>query len=110
MTGYALLIPEFLVLAGAFWALFAELLPGRDRGSAWVGVVCTAAAAAITALQPVTAPGPFPGQLAFDGPARFARVTVLVLSAAWLLWTAGRGTGRLREAVSLALFARSARC
>ena len=105
MTGNLLLLPELLVLVGAFWALFADLLPGRDRGAAWAGVACTAAAALIAALQPIGLSGPFPGQLAFDGPARFARVTVLVLSAAWLLWTAGRGTGRLREAVSLALFA-----
>ena len=105
MTGYALLIPELLVLAGAFWALFAELLPGRDRGSAWAGFSLTAAAAVIAVLQPVAVAGPFPEQLAFDGPARFARVTILVLTAAWMLWTAGRGAGRMREAVSLALFA-----
>ena len=105
MTGYALLIPEFLVLAGAFWALFAELLPGRDRGSAWAGFALTAVAAVIAVLQPVAVSGPFPDQLAFDGPARFARVTILVLTAAWMLWTAGRGAGRMREAVALALFA-----
>lgn len=105
MTGYALLIPEFLVLAGAFWALFGELLPGRDRGAAWAGFAFTSAAAVVTVFLPASVAGPFPAQLAFDGPARFARVTVLLLAAAWMLWTAGRGTGRLREAVSLAMFA-----
>jgi NADH-quinone oxidoreductase subunit N len=43
--------------------------------------------------------------LAFDGPARLARVTMCVLAAIWMLWTAGRGQGRVREAVALALFA-----
>ena len=105
MSGYALLIPEFLVLTGAFWALFADLLPGRDRGAAWAGAAFAGAALLVAALQPTTMSGPFPEQLAFDGPARFARIAVLLLSAAWLLWTAGRGTGRLREAVSLAMFA-----
>ena len=99
-----LLIPEFLVLAAAFWALFAELLPGHDRGAAWTGFAATSLAAVAAAVLPVTASGPFPGHLAFDGPARFARVAVLVLSAVWLLWTAGRGSGRMREAVALSLF------
>jgi len=104
VTGYALLIPEFLVLAAAFWALFAELLPGHDRGSAWAGFAATAVGAAIAALQPLSATSPFAGHLEFDGPARFVRIAVLVLAAVWLLWTAGRGTGRVREAVALALF------
>jgi NADH-quinone oxidoreductase subunit N len=104
VTGYALLIPEFLVLAAAFWALFAEVLPGHDRGAAWAGFVATSAGAVVAALLPLSASGPFAGHLAFDGPARFARVSVLVLSAVWLLWTAGRGSGRMREAVALSLF------
>ncbi len=104
MAGYVLILPEILVLAAAFWALFAEVLPGRDRGAAWAGVIATSVAAVLAAVLPLAA-GPFPGHLAFDGPARFARVAVLVLSAAWLLWTAGRGVGRIREAVALSLFA-----
>lgn len=103
MSGYALIAPELLVLAAAFWALFAEVLPGRDRGAAWAGAIATSVAALLAAVLPVAA-GPFAGHLAFDGPARFARVAVLVLSSAWLLWTAGRGAGRLREAVALSLF------
>ena len=104
MAGYVLILPEILVLAAAFWALFAEVLPGRDRGAAWAGVIATSVAAVLAAVLPLAA-GPFPGHLAFDGPARFARVAVLVLSATWLLWTAGRGAGRIREAVALSLFA-----
>ena len=106
MTGYALLIPELLVLLAAFWALFAEKLPGGDRGAAWLGAVATLAAAVIVAVAPLaTTDGPFPRMLAFDGPARLARIVMCMLAAVWLLWTAGRGQGRVREAVSLALFA-----
>jgi len=106
VTGYALLIPELLVLLAAFWALFAEKLPGGDRGAAWLGAVATLAAAVIVAVAPLaTTGGPFPRMLAFDGPARLARIVMCMLAAVWLLWTAGRGQGRVREAVSLALFA-----
>ena len=47
---------------------------------------------------------PFGSLLVFDGPSRMARVAIAVLVALWLLWTAARGKGRIREAVSLALF------
>lgn len=103
MTGYVFIVPELLVLLAAFWALFAERLPGGDRGSAWVGFLLTAMAGVIAALLPA-ASGPFGGMLIFDGPARFARAGVALLAALWLLWTAGRGQGRVREAVALSLF------
>ena len=35
-------------------------------------------------------------------PRAFARVGIALVSALWLLWTAGRGQGRIREAVALA--------
>ena len=105
MALYAFLIPEFLLVAGALLALFAELLPGGDRGSAWMGAGVALAAAVAAAILPATMSGPFGGLLAFDGPARFARIAMALLGAAWLLWTAGRGEGRVREAVSLSLFA-----
>jgi NADH-quinone oxidoreductase subunit N len=104
VASYSLLIPEFLLVVGAMLALFAELLPGRDRSAAWIGVAVTLAAAVFAALPADAALAPFGGLLAFDGPARFARVTVALLGAVWMLWTAGRGEGRVREAVSLALF------
>ena len=103
MTTYVYLTPELLLLIGAAWALFAERLPGGDRGSAWAGAACSLAAAVVAGLVPATSGGPFP-VLTFDGPARFARVAVAALTVVWLLWTAGRGRGRLREAVALALF------
>lgn len=104
MTGYAVLLPEALLIVGALWALFAELLPGGDRGSAWLGAGLAVLASAFAAMQPMGAVGSFGNLLAFDGPARFARVAITVLVAVWLMWTAGRGTGRVREAVALALF------
>ena len=103
MSEYALLIPELLVGLAAAWALFAEYLPGRDRGAAWVGAALSIAAALVAAFAHVVARGPFGGLLAFDGPARFARVSMAVLAALWLLWTAGRAEGRTREASSLVL-------
>ena len=104
MALYAALIPEFLLAIGALVALFAELLPGGDRGAAWMGAALSLLAAVVAWAQPAVATPPFGGLLAFDGPARFARVALALLGAIWMLWTAGRGVGRVREAVSLALF------
>ncbi len=104
MTGYGLLIPELIVLAGVAWALFSSALPGRDRGAAKAGAALAAIAAALVVLQPA-GESLFGGALSFDTTARFARAGTLVLSAVWLLWTAGRGRGRTREASALALFA-----
>ena len=60
----------------------------------------------IVAASPLaTTDGPFSRMLAFDGPARLARIVMCLLAAVWMLWTAGRGQGRVREAVALALFA-----
>jgi NADH-quinone oxidoreductase subunit N len=104
VADYAFLIPELLLTLGALWAIFAELLPGGDRGSAWVGAAVSLTAAVVAWIEPGTQGGPFGAQLAFDGPARFARVSIALLAAAWFLWTAGRGEGRLREGVAMALF------
>ncbi|MBI5230741.1 MAG: hypothetical protein HY876_01100, partial [Coriobacteriales bacterium] len=105
MAGFALLLPEIALLLGAFWALFAEYLPGRDRGAAWAGLSVSLAAAAISFWQPV-GQSAFGGSLVFDERTRFVRVSIALLAAAWMLWVAGRGTGRdrCREAVALALF------
>jgi NADH-quinone oxidoreductase subunit N len=102
MTGYALLIPELLVLVGVAWALFAERLPGGDRGAAVAGALLAATAAVLAGISPATE-SLFTGWLAFDGAARFARVGIALLAAIWLLWTAGRGEGRIREAVALSM-------
>ena len=104
MALYVPLIPECLLALGALVVLFAELLPGGDRGAAWVGAALSFAAGVVAWSQPLVAAPPFGGLIALDGPARFARVTLAFLGALWMLWTAGRGVGRVREAVSLALF------
>jgi NADH-quinone oxidoreductase subunit N len=101
MTGYWLIAPELCVLVAVVWALFAERLPGGDRGAAWVGFALTSAAALLAALTPV-GDTLFGGLLLFDGAARFARTGIAVVAALWLLWTAGAGEGRIREAVALA--------
>lgn len=103
MSGYAAILPEIILLLAAGWAMFAEFLPGRDRGSAWVGVgagvAATVAAAAVSTDAQL-----FGGLVAFDGPARFARVGIGVVLVLWLLWTASSAEGRIREAVMLSLF------
>ncbi len=103
MTGYGLILPELLLLLIAAWALFADHLPGGDRGSARIGSAVAFVAAAAAAFGRVDA-DLFGGLLSYDGHARFARVAIALLLALWLLWTAGRGEGRLREAVALAAF------
>ena len=106
MTGYWSLLPEVLLVAAAIVALFGEYLPGRDRGAALLGAAAAAAAAVLVAVAPLGRPL-FGGVLAYDAIARYGRVAIPALTAIWLLWVAGRGTGayRSREAVSLALFA-----
>lgn len=102
MTGYALILPEVLLVVGVAWALFAERLPGGDRGAVLVAAGLSAAAGLIAAFSPVGGEL-FGGLLAFDEPARFARAGVAALATLWLLWTWAQGEGRLREAVALAL-------
>jgi len=103
VADYALIVPELLLLVAVAWSLFAERLPGGDRGSAYVGTVFAAASAVYAALLPAGG-SLFGDLLVYDGPARFVRTAIAVLTAVWLLWTAGRGEGRIREAVALALF------
>ncbi len=76
---------------------------GGDRGSAWVGAALALLAGASPQSRRPVRPL-FGGMLVFDGPARFASTGVALLAAIWLLWTAGRATGRIREAVALSLF------
>lgn len=100
MTGYLLLLPELLLLVSVFWALFAEYLPGKDRGAAVVGMLAAAAATVLVALQPV-GEGVFGDLLVFDGASRFIRIAIAALTALWMLWVAGRDEGRMREAVAV---------
>lgn len=99
------LIPEYVVLASAVVAIFADVARLGDRGAARFG----AAAAALAAVAAVIiGPGGalFGGRLGMDQSAVFARVAIAALAAVWLAWIAGRGTApeRRAEAVALALF------
>jgi NADH-quinone oxidoreductase subunit N len=104
MSGYTLFVPEILLLVGALWALFADVLPGGDRGSAWVAAVVSAGAGVIAAFGPHSSEV-FAGLLEHDARARFARTSIAFLATAWFVWVASRGTGdsRRREAVFLTL-------
>lgn len=104
MTGYGLFIPELLLFIGVAWALFADRLPGGDRGAAALGAALAFGACAAAVLSTTDA-ALFGGAVEFDAVARFSRAGIALVAAAWLLWTAGRGEGRTREATALALLA-----
>lgn len=101
MTGYGLLLPEYLILAAALWGMFADILPGKDRGATVVGAGLAGVAAVLAAITPLGSLV-FGGLLVFDGTARFIRVAAAILFALWVLWAGARVAGRLREAVTLA--------
>jgi NADH-quinone oxidoreductase subunit N len=104
LTGYAAIAPVVLLLIGLFWGLFANFLPGKDRGAALIGFISALFAAVASALI-------LPGTMLFGGrffytlDARFAATAICVLAALWCLWTFGSGVGRTREAISLAMAA-----
>ncbi|MCL2379475.1 MAG: hypothetical protein FWC81_01610 [Coriobacteriia bacterium] len=104
--GYGILLPIALLLIAAFWALFANLLPGKDRGASLVGLACSVLA---TLCYGFSVPGAllFGGRYFFTPDARFAAVIICLLAALWCLWTFGSGQngglGRTREAVAFAM-------
>ncbi len=104
MSGYWLLIPEYLLLAGALSALFGDLLPGGERSSAVLGALAAFAAAAFAGFIGTAEPL-FGGMLVFDPVSVFARVSLAALTGVYLLWSGGRGTGseRSHEATALVL-------
>ncbi|HET6498197.1 MAG TPA: NADH-quinone oxidoreductase subunit N [Coriobacteriia bacterium] len=106
LAGYWHLLPEALVVLGAFLALFGEFLPGRDKGAAYVAAALAGVAALLVAFGGLGEPL-FLGQIDPDGIARFARTAIAGLAAVWALWIAGRGMPgeRRRDAVALAMFA-----
>lgn len=106
LTGYWNLLPEALILLGAFAALFGEVLPGRDKGAAYVAAALAGAAALLVMFGGI-GESLFLGQIEADGIARFARTAIAGLTAVWALWIAGRGmpSERRRDAVALAMFA-----
>lgn len=102
LTGYETLWPYAVLLLAAFWALFSDLLPGRDRGASAVGAVAAFVAAALFAVSSPDAIL-FGSKLVFAPDSRLIAIAVTVLAGVWMLWTYGRGEGRTREAVALAL-------
>lgn len=106
MAGYELILPEVLLLVGALAVLFADLFaPTSHKAAAGIGAVFSLAATIAAALIPVGLVSPFGELLAFDELGRFACVASGALTTIWLIWTAGRGEGQVKEAVSLVLFA-----
>jgi len=105
MAGLVWLIPEYLVLAAALVALFADTLSARDGAGAALGSATAFVAAIAAAL--IGTRGTIGGVLELDQTAVLARVAMLALTSVYLLWLAGRGAQgeRSREAASLALLA-----
>ncbi|HZL04285.1 MAG TPA: proton-conducting transporter membrane subunit, partial [Coriobacteriia bacterium] len=105
MSGLLWLIPEYVVLAAALLALFADAVSSRPGAGAAIGAVAALVAAVVAVL--IGTRGEIAGVLFLDETAVVARVAMLVLSGVYLLWLAGRGLGveRSREAASLVLFA-----
>lgn len=105
MSAVGWFIPEFLLLAGAFVALFAEKIFARSGAGALSAAVFALAAAAAAVVIGVRPPAFAGGQLVLDHVAVTVRVAIGVLSAVYLLWLAARGTGseRSREAAALVL-------
>ena len=106
MTGLNLLIPEYLLLAGAIAVLFIERLSPRASAGAFLGAGVALAATVVAVV--IGGGGEVSGgMLTLDAVAVTVRVAITALTAVYLLWMAGRGMGpeRSQEAVSLALFA-----
>ena len=106
MGPYYLLIPEFIVLAGALVVLFAEWLPGGGQRAGQWGAVFAAVAAAAVPLVGAGEESLFYGMLALDERTGLIRVAIAGLAAIYLLWMGSRGigSGRQQEATSLVLF------
>ncbi|MCL2654904.1 MAG: NADH-quinone oxidoreductase subunit N [Coriobacteriia bacterium] len=101
--GYALIIPELLLIVAALWALFSERLPGGNRGAAAIAAVLVLFSGAIlgcTAMNTVL----FGSKLVLTQDARFGGVVLCLLALIWLIWTAFAGSGRTGEATALVCF------
>lgn len=107
--GYLTFLPYALLIVGVAWALFAERLPGGDRGAAGVGALLSFGAAAIFAQSEMGAIL-FGLKVLYSSDARFASMAICLMTGIWLLWAAGRAEGRIREAVALGLLASMGAC
>jgi len=105
--GYALLFPEALLIIAAAWALFADRLPGRDRGAAALAAGAALVAGVITGLTAADTALFGSKLIASINPrdfsdSRFGGVALCVLALIWFIWTAAAGKGRTAEATALA--------
>ena len=107
--GYLTFLPYAVLLVAVAWALFAERLPFGDKGAAGVGALLSFVSAAIFVKAEIGA-YLFGGKILFTADARFACAGICLLTGIWLLWTAGRAQGRIREAVALGLLASMGSC
>ena len=102
ISGYLTFIPYAILLVAVAWSLFAEKLPWGDKGAAGIGALLTFVAAALFVKSDM-AQSLFGGKILFSSDARFACAGMAIMTGIWLLWTAGRGQGRIREAVALSI-------
>lgn len=107
--GYLTFLPYAILLFATAWALFAERLPFGDKGSAAIGALLSFVAAIIFVRADMGAIL-FGGKILFSTDARFASAGICLLTGIWLMWTAGRAQGRIREAVALGLLASMGSC
>lgn len=107
--GYLTFLPYALLFVGVAWALFAERLPGGDRGAAGVGALLSFGAASLFAQSEMGAIL-FGLKVLYSSDARFASMAICLMTGIWLLWVAGRAEGRIREAVALGLLASMGAC
>jgi len=102
-------LPYAALLIGVAWAMFAEKLPGGDKGAALIGGVLTLAAGALflwsSAGQKV-----FGMKIWFTYDSRLASMGICLLTALWLFWIASRATGRVREATALGMLSAMGGC
>lgn len=101
MAEFLLLAPEIIMLAGAFFALFADRVTRQPGAAARIGAPL-AVAAAVVALVIGTRGGILGGMIALDSVSLFSRVAIALLLAVWVRWVSGRGTGAERPAEAVA--------
>ncbi|MCL2881823.1 MAG: NADH-quinone oxidoreductase subunit N [Coriobacteriia bacterium] len=98
--GYALIVPELLLIVAALWSLFSDRLPGKSRGAAAVAAFLVLCAGLITAFC-AKGIALFGSKLILTSDARFGGVVLCLLALVWLVWTAAAGRGRTAEASAL---------
>lgn len=107
--GYLTFLPYAVLLVAVAWALFAEKLPLGDKGAAGIGALAAFVAAALFVKSDIGAVL-FGGKILFSTDARFACAGMSIMTGIWLMWTAGRAKGRIREAVALGVLSLMGGC